>query len=397
MLCCALMLILLTVPLNSSLGANSRKTGPSFDAFLRELWPDAQASGISRRTFDAAFAGLTPDPRVVAATKRQPEYITPFGPYVKSVSSMENIKLGRRKATEWSNTLDIIENKYGVPRWIILAIWGLETSYGGNKDRWDVFRSLATLAQAQYRHPYFRNELIAALNILQAGHISRDDMVGSWAGTMGQPQFMPSNFSCYAVNLSGDGWPDIWTNVPDVLASIANYLLKEGWKAGLSWGFEVALPATFAYGVSRASFKDWAALGLRRVDDEPYPANGEAILFFPSGSSGPAFLVTGNFITIKRYNNSDVYALAVAHLADRLRGLGPLRASWPSNDPQLTRDQRIELQRKLSELGYPVDDVEGHIDFSLRDAIRDIQTKLGLRPDGHPTSTLLNRLEAIHR
>jgi hypothetical protein len=209
---------------------------------------------------------------------------------------------------------------------------------------------------------------------------------------MGQPQFMPSDYLEYAVSFSGQGQGDIWTAIPDILASIANYLHKEGWKQGLPWGFEVVVPREFDYLRSHASFQDWATLGVKRADNGVLPAKGDAVLFFPSGASGPAFLVTENFTVIKRYNNSDVYALAVAHLADRVRGGGPIRAAWPPTDRQLSRDQRIALQRKLAELGYTVHDFAGHIDFDLRDAIRKVQLHFGMVPDGHPTEVLLDRL-----
>jgi hypothetical protein len=209
---------------------------------------------------------------------------------------------------------------------------------------------------------------------------------------MGQPQFMPSSFYDYAVDFSGDGRRDIWTNAQDVLASIANYLRKAGWMPGSDWGLEVIVPTGFDYRRSRAPFQTWSQLGFRGADGRAIPQAGDAVLFFPSGASGPAFLVTGNFAVIKRYNDSDVYALAVLHLADRIGGLGPIRTAWPSDDRQLSRDERIALQRKLAELGYPVRDFEGHMDFDLRDAVREQQVKFGMRPDGHPTSALLERL-----
>jgi lytic murein transglycosylase len=365
----------------------------SFEGFLEELWPDAEAKGISRAVFDQAFAGLAPDPRVIAATQRQPEYGKPVGPYINSIASNARIATGAQKAAQWSETLAAVEKRFAVERWVILGIWGIETSFGSEKDRYDVIRSLATLAQARFRDPYFRNELLVALKMLQEGLITRDKIMSSWAGAMGQPQFMPSNFYDYAVDFSGDGQRDIWTNVPDVLASIANYLEKEGWKADLPWGFEVMVPAEFDYQRSRASFQDWSRLGLQRPGREAFPEHGQAILFFPSGWQGPAFLVTENFNVIKRYNDSDVYALAVLHLADRLQGLGRIRAAWPVPDPQLSRDDRIALQKKLAALGYPVRDFEGHFDFELRDAVREVQIRFGMRPDGHPTPTLLERLE----
>jgi membrane-bound lytic murein transglycosylase B len=364
----------------------------SFDSFLQELWPDARSRGIARATFEEAFAGVASDARVIAATRRQPEYGRPVGVYVNSIASGERIAAGQRKASQWSATLDAVEREFAVDRWTILGIWGIESSFGEAKDRWDVIRSLATLAQARYRHPYFRDELLVALTLLQQGYVRRDEMLGSWAGAMGQPQFMPSNFRDYAVDFSGDGRRDIWNNVPDVLASIANYLNKEHWDAGLPLGFEVSVPQGFDYRRSHASFAQWQELGLRRPDGRQLPAEGEGILFFPSGAAGPAFLVTANFNVIKRYNNSDVYALAVLHLADRMHGLPPISAPWPADDRQLSREERIALQRKLAELGHAVHDFEGHFDFELRDAIRDVQAKFGMLPDGHPTPALLARL-----
>ena len=217
-------------------------------------------------------------------------------------------------------------------------------------------------------------------------------MVSSWAGAMGQTQFMPTNVVDYAVDFSGDGKADIWTNVPDVLGSTANYLAKEHWKRGLPWGFEVSVPKGFDYMRSRASFAEWAKLGVRRTDGKPFPPSGPGILFFPSGANGPAFLATENYAVLKEYNNSDPYAIAVGHLADRINGAQPIKAAWPADDRPLSRDARIALQKKLSELGYKVLDFEGHIDFDLRDNIRAEQAKLGMLPDGNPTAALLEKL-----
>ena len=364
----------------------------TFKAFLEELWPDAQAKGVTRATFDLAFAGVTPDARVMGATRRQPEYGKPFGGYIALMVSPGRISTGKSKASEWADTLAAVEKAYEVDPSVIVAIWGVESSYGAGRDKWDVIRSVATLAHARWRHPYFRNELLAALTVLQGGHIARRKMLGSWAGAMGQTQFMPSNFMDLAVDFSGDGKRDIWTNVPDVLGSTANYFKRSGWKAGLPWGFEVVVPKDFDYRKSRASFTDWQGLGLKRADGGAWPDAGEAILFFPTGAAGPAFLVTENFVTIKRFNNSDVYALAVGHLADRIRGGGPIRTAWPPGDRQLTREERIAVQKKLVELGYKVRNVTGHFDFDLRDHIREVQTKFGMVADGHPSAALLERL-----
>jgi peptidoglycan lytic transglycosylase B len=372
--------------------ARAQEPTQSFTAFEAELWPDAQAKGITRAIFDLALKGVTPDPKVIAATKRQPEYGKPVGDYVNSIVSSGNISVGRRKEVEWSKTFDAVEKKFSVERWVLLSLWGMETSYGAEKDHWDVFRSLATLAYVRYRHPYFRNELIVAMGIMQNGHIARDKMVSSWAGAMGQSQFMPSNYVDYAIDFSGDGRADIWTNVPDMLGSTANYLSKWHWKYGLPWGFEVSVPKGFDYMQSRGSFADWQKLGVRRADGKPFPPSGDGILFFPSGANGPAFIVTDNFPVLKEYNNSDAYAIAVGHLADRMNGGPPIKATWPTDDRPLSRDARIALQKKLSELGYKVTDFEGHVDFDLRDNIRAEQKKLGMLPDGNPTAAFLDRL-----
>ncbi len=363
-----------------------------YKVFLEQLWQDAQKQGITRATFDLAFKGITLDPRIMPITRRQPEYGKPAGAYINSIASPGRAKEGLRKEAQWHATFDTVEKKYQVERWIILSIWGMETSYGADKDKWDVIRSLTTLAQANYRHPYFRNELLVALKILQEGHIARDKFVSSWAGAMGQTQFMPSNFMDYAVDFSGDGKRDIWTNVPDILASTANYFQKEGWQHGLPWGFEVTIPEGFDYRKSRASFAEWIKLGVTRTDGGAYPAAGDGILFFPAGVPGPGFVVTKNFDVIKEYNYSDVYALAVGLLADRMQGRGQVKAAWPTHGTQLSRDDRIALQKKLAALGYKVNNFTAHIDFDLRDSIRSEQVKFGMRPDGHPTPELLQRL-----
>jgi peptidoglycan lytic transglycosylase B len=387
-----LVLIVLTLPTRADPIADALSHGPRVTAFLDALWADAQKRGITRATFDRALGGFTPDARVIAATRREPEYGKPVGQYVDSIASQARIAAGVAKAAQWAGVLDAIETRYGVERGIVLALWGIESSFGSSADRWDVIRSLATLAEARYRDPYFRNELLVALRIVQEGHIARERMLGSWAGAMGQPQFMPSSFYDYAVDFTGDGKRDIWTSVPDVLASIANYLARTGWQRDLPWGFEVMLPRGFDYRTSRGTFAEWSGRGVRRADGGALPGAGDGFLLFPSGATGPAFLVSANFNVIKLYNNSDVYALAVGHLADRMRGGAPFRAAWPKDDPQLSRDARIALQRKLASLGYPVKDFAGRLDFDQRDMIRELEAKHGMVPDGHPTPALLARL-----
>ncbi|MDP2411821.1 MAG: lytic murein transglycosylase [Pseudolabrys sp.] len=364
----------------------------SFAVFVKELWPDAQAKGISRANFDLAMNGVTPDQRVIAATKRQPEYGKPVGEYINALASPRRVTSGLQKHKEWSRTLDALEKKFGVERWVLLALWGMETDFGAAKDKWDVFRSLSTLAFVGYRHPFFRNELITAMQIMQDGHVPRAEMVSSWAGAMGQGQFMPSSFVKYAIDFSGDGRPDIWNNVPDALGSMANYLQKFKWQTGLPWGFEVTVPKGFDMMTSRGSFAEWQKRGVRRADGKAFPASASGILFFPSGAAGPAFLVTENFDVLKAYNNSDAYAIAVGHLADRMNGGGPIKAVWPKDDRPLPRDLRVALQKKLASLGYKVNNFDAHVDFDLRDNIRAEQKKFGMVPDGNPTVAFLERL-----
>jgi lytic murein transglycosylase len=366
-----------------------------FDAFVAALWQEAQSQGITRPTFDAALAGVTPDARVLGAMQHAPEYGKPFGVYVDAMASPSRLASATRKSAQWNDTLRAVEKRFGVPAAILVSIWGIESSFGEAQDHWDVFRSLATLAHAHFQEPYFHGELLSAFRILQSDNIPRRQFLGSFAGAMGQTQFMPSSFLKYAVDFDGDGRADIWTSVPDVLASMANYLQKSGWQPALPWGFEVLLPRGFDYRISRGAFRDWVARGFKRADGRDFPVTGDAILFFPSGAAGPAFLVTQNFVVLKTYNNSDAYALAVAHLADLLHNLGPIRGAWPVNDFQPSRAERIALQRTLAAQGYKVADFDGHIDFDLRDDIRALQQKFGLTPDGYPSRAFLD-LIGVH-
>ena len=382
---------LLAIALALGLFTASARAEESFAAFVDQLWPDAQAKGVSRATFDLAMRGVIPDARVIAATRHQPEYGKPVGDYIRAAVSPGRIARGQAKAKEWSKLFDTVEKKFGVERFVLIALWGMETDYGAEKDRWDVFRSLATLAYVKYRDPYFRNELIVAMQIMQSQKFPRAKMVSSWAGAMGQTQFMPSNVVDYAIDFSGDGKSDIWGNVPDVIASTGNYLAKEHWQRGLPWGFEVLIPAGFDFMKSRASFEEWKRLGVRRADGKAFPP-GQGILFFPAGAKGPGFIVTENYDVLKEYNNSDAYAIAVGHLADRMNGGAPFKTSWPADDHPLSRDARIALQKKLAALGYKVNDFEGHVDFDLRDTIRAEQKKFGMVPDGNPTPALLEKL-----
>ena len=303
----------------------------SFDSYVAGLWPEAHAHGVSRATFEAAFASVTPDPDVMAKTRTQAEFHKSLSEYLATAVSDKRIALGREKYREFGPWLVKAEARYGVDRSVILGVWGLETKFGTYMGECYVIRSLATLAASHYRGTYFRRELIKALSILQEGHIDPAHMMGSWAGAMGQTQFMPSNFKPYAVDFDGDGRRDIWTSVPDALGSTANFLKKHGWVAGEPWGYEASLPEGFEPrgGTGRyVDFATWAARGVRRADGAPLPRSGRAMLLQPT-AGGPAFLVTPNFRIIKRYNNSTAYALGVGLLGERIAGSGALKTHWP--------------------------------------------------------------------
>ncbi len=377
---------------HAALAAPNSPACATFACFVKELWPDAQARGVSRAVFDAALANVSPDPQVLAQANSAPEYVRPAGTYIASRIAANTIAAARKHAERLSGTLDRIEQKYGVEREILVSVWGIESRFGAVQGKHDVIRALATLAHVRFRgDDFFRNELLHALSILQAGDVPRARLIGSWAGAMGQPQFLPSSFLRHAADGSGDGRRDIWTNEADVFASIANYFRNFGWKRGVPWGYEVSVPPSHDLRVSRGTFAEWQSRGLRRTDGETFPA-GEAYLLFPAGERGPAFLVTDNYVVIKRYNFSDPYALAVAHVADRMRGGPPWQSLWPQDERPLSRAERMALQRALGTLGYKVGNTVGHIDFEQRDMIRELQAEFRMVPDGNPDAVLFEQV-----
>jgi membrane-bound lytic murein transglycosylase B len=365
-----------------------------FRGFLGALWPDAKARGIRKQTFDAALTGIALDPAVIRLTEKQSEFSKPVWDYVANALSPQRLEKGRALLQKHATTVAGIEKTYGVDGGVLLGIWGMETSFGAVTGDKDVIRSLASLAFVRYRGDFFRNELLAALEIIDQGWADRDDLRGSWAGAMGQTQFMPTTYRSYSVDFDRDGHRDIWNSVPDALASTANYLRGHGWTPGLPWGFEIIVPNTFDYRGKQASFAEWARRGARRADGAPMPNSGEARLFFPAGVNGPLLLVTTNFDAIKQYNNSESYALAVAHLGDRLKGGSGFKARWPSDEPQLTQPDRIEVQKRLAALGYDVGEADGRIGSKTREALRDFQQSRGHVPDGYPSPQMLQALRA---
>ena len=379
--------------------AASAAIGPAFGKvsdFVDATWSTARAHGVSRKTFDAAMGGFKPLDSVLKLTGAQPEFVSTAADYVTKRVTDGKAATGQSMRGEWKQTLAAVSGRFGVQPEIVLAIWGIETNFGGYMGSTNTVHGLATLAQAGYRASFFDAELITALEILEAGHVTPRKMVGSWAGAMGHPQFMPSSFMKYAVDFKGEGHKDIWGSVPDALASTANYLESFGWRTGETWGYEVSLPADFNYdniwNDASATLRDWSAIGVRRASGKAFPrADDVASLYMPMGGNGPVFAVLPNFDVIKRYNNSSSYALAVGHLADRILGSKGFVNDWP-RDSALSKAQRVELQAELSRRGYDLGRPDGIIGPKTRAALMDFQRKSGLAPDGFASGNALRAL-----
>lgn len=393
----AVLLALLTLAFTAS--------GPAWAVdgarWVRDFWPTAKAAGISRSTYDRALKGFQPDPDVLKRASNQPEFKTEVWDYVDKRVSKTRIENGLKVLSQHRRLFDDIERRYALDRYTIAAIWGMESAYGAifnNKALIKpTIRSLATLASSGGRlQKYGRTQLIAALKVIQRGDIHPEGMTGSWAGAMGHTQFIPTTFDAYAVDFDGDGRRNIWTSIPDALGSAAAYLDTMGWRKGQTWGYEVTVPTRHAGSKTERSLGEWARLGVRRVGGRDFPRPGDkARLYQPAGAYGPSFLLIRNFKVIKRYNNSDFYALAVGHLADRLRGGGPFATPWPAHafeDP-LTDDERKKLQILLTMLGHYDGAIDGDIGRGSRAAIRAYQTSAGLAPDGVESRSLLKHLE----
>ncbi len=372
-------------------------TKAAFEQFREDFWPQARRAGISRRVYIRAMAGVTPDPDVLKRLEKQPEFSTPIWTYIEKRVSDTRIARGREMLKRHGRLLGAIEHRYGVDRHVVLAIWGMETNYGGYTGKDGVVRALATLAFSGRKRKYGRTQLIGALKILQAGDITPERMKGSWAGAMGHTQFIPTTYLAYAQDFDGDGRRDIWNSVPDALASTANYLAKRGWKPGRPWGWEVRLPKRFDWRlIGRAAARSvarWEKLGIRPAAARRfYARNARAWLILPAGRKGPAFLVTDNFRAILAYNNSTAYALAVGHLADRIAGAGPFVQPWPVRERLLSRAERIELQRMLARQGLYRGAFRGHIGPKTRAAVRRYQLSAGIPADGFINRELLEHL-----
>ena len=343
------------------------------------------------------MTGVEPDQSVLDAMGRQPEFTTEIWDYLAGLVDDQRIADGQARLIEHAAMLADAERAFGVDRHILVAVWGIETDYGKVMGGRPLVRSLATTSCFGHRQRFFRGELTATLRILQSGDIPAEALVGSWAGAFGQTQFMPSTFQRLAVDFDGDGRRDIVGSAADALASTANFLKRAGWASGERWGFEVRLPADYDGPSGRRTRKalaEWNRLGIRRIDGAPLSGSGRAALLMPAGAQGPAFIVFRNFDALYGYNPSVSYALAIAHLSDRLRGAGPFQTAWPTDDPGLSRAERREVQQRLIERGYDIGQADGIIGARTRAAIESFQQSAGLPVDGRAGARVLRALQA---
>jgi membrane-bound lytic murein transglycosylase B len=370
-----------------------------FEAFIQSsIWPQVKAAGISRDLFDKAFAGITePDPVVLKLAKTQPEFTSTTSEYLTKAVTPIRIETGKAMLTENAKLLSAIEKKYGVDKRVVLGIWGMESNFGKDKGSMSVMRSLATLIYAGRKRDYAKGQIVAAFKILQKGIRTPDDFTGSWAAAMGHTQFIPTSYISYAVDWTGDGKKDIWGSKEDALASTANYLAKAGWRADRPWGWEVRLPAKFNRGlIGRSNWKkvsDWAKLGVMPASAKAFNApQAEAFVMIPQGIDGPAFLVTKNFLAIMDYNLSHSYAIAVGHLGDRIAGGAGIQAQWPDVNIDLSFDERVEMQKRLSGLGFETGGADGRFGARTYEAVIAFQRSVGAPLDGNPSRKVLELL-----
>lgn len=372
-----------------------------FPAWLQQFRAKALQSGVSATLFDQAFAGVTPDAAVIKADYSQPEFSRPVWEYLDGAVSTPRIRSGQTLLTSERQTLESIERHYGVERQTLVAIWGLESNFGQFMGDRSVIRSLATLAHEGRRPAFAEQQLLAALQILASGDTSLAGLRGSWAGAMGQTQFIPTTYLSHAVDFDGDGRRDIWNSRADALASAAHYLQASGWQAGQPWGLEVALPDGFDYALAdeavRKPLAEWTDYGVKMRLPAGVDMQAPSYLLLPAGHRGPAFITLPNFRAILAYNNSSSYALAVGLLGDSFNGGGKVDKAWPRADLPLSRSERIELQERLELLGYRPGVADSIIGANTRRAIRAFQRDQALPADGYASKPLLEALRASKR
>lgn len=370
---------------------------PGYDAWVQGFRARATARGIAPATFDMAFRSGGYLPGVIERDRNQTEFTRTLEDYLAIAASPDRIARGRAALSQQGAALAAIESRFSVEKEVVTAIWGLESQYGTRRGDIPVIAALSTLAYDGRRGAFFESQLVAALQILQSGDTTPDRMLGSWAGAMGHTQFIPTSYLSFAVDFTGDGRRDIWSDDPtDALASAAAYLNRSGWRYGQPWGMEVALPAGFDTGATgrdrQRSSGDWAALGVRPATGGALPDHGAASILLPQGANGPAFIIWRNFTVISRYNNAVNYVIGVGHLSDRLRGGGPIRAAFPPDAQGMTLADRQELQQRLTAAGFDTQGTDGVIGNNTRNAIRAYQSRVGMAPTGEPSAELLARL-----
>lgn len=368
-----------------------------FQSWIKGFRKRAAAQGISAATLDRAFRGVTYDAEVIRRDRNQSEFTKTIWEYLDSAASDTRIRNGKTALREQNARLKRIEAEYGVEKEVVVAVWGLESAYGSYRGDMDVVRSLATLAYDGRRGKFFERQLLAALKIIQAGDVDPRKMTGSWAGAMGHTQFIPTSYLAYAVDFTGDGKRDIWSDNPtDALASTAAYLKKFGWKKGQPWGVEVRLPKGFNYALASRKIKkspgQWAQLGVTDTSGRAVPNHGAASILLPAGGNGAAFMIFNNFAVLERYNTADAYVIGVGHLSDRITGGKPIQSGWPRGDRALTFKERQEMQKRLTRAGFSTQGVDGKIGPKTIAAVRAFQQAHGLTPDGYASLALLNKL-----
>jgi lytic murein transglycosylase len=377
--------------------ATIREAAAGFDACVAAMWPDAARRNISQDSFQRFTAGLAPDLRIMDLMDAQPEFSKSIWDYLDILVNDTRLARGREILGQYKAQFDATEKAYGVDRYAIAAIWGIESNYSTQMGDRSVLQSTATLACVGRRQPYFKDEFLSALEILHHGDLRPEQLRGSWAGAFGPTQFMPTAFKRYAVDADGDGRRDVVDNPADLIASTANNLKKDGWQAGQSWGYEVVVPQGFNYMLAdRAklmTLAQWEQLGIKPATGQPFPRPAEkAYLLAPAGAEGPGFLMLQNFRVIMKYNPAEAYALAIGHFADRLRGGQPFVQPWPRQERELSRTERLELQQLLVQRGFYRGTPDGQLGGLTREALRGFQASIGVAADGFASSDMLEKL-----
>jgi len=378
--------------------ASAASAQGSFQSCLSGLRSEAAAKGVSGATFDRAMAGVEPDMKIIEAMNNQPEFKTPIWDYLGTLVDEEKVAEGRAMMRQHASVLAAAEQRFGVDRHTIAAVWGVESDFGKAKGRWPLVQALSTGAcLAPRRNAFFKGELLATLQIIQRGDVRPERLFGSWAGAFGHTQFIPTTYLRLAVDGDGDGRRDLVDSIPDALHSTANFMDKAGWVTGASWGYEVRVPDGYSGPTGRnpkRPLTHWAGQGIVKFDGSPLNGTGNAGLLMPAGRNGPTFLVFKNYDAAYSYNGADSYALAISLLSDRLRGRPGVQGEWPTDDLPLSREQRRELQRLLIARGYNVGEPDGAVGSLTRAAIRDVEAKIGMPPTGRPGEKVLRALKS---